>query len=109
MNRARQRYLQTLCGRRGLWLLAALRRYKNEHARWPETLSQIQDLVPAEALVDPTNNGPFVYKLTDDAFKLYSRGRNDIDEDIEIARSNDDISIWPARRRITRQEKVNAK
>ncbi|MHC4649158.1 MAG: hypothetical protein ACYTBJ_27210, partial [Planctomycetota bacterium] len=98
MNRAHQRYLQMLCGRRGLWLLGALRRYRNEHARWPETLSEIQDLVPAQALVDPTNNGSFVYKLTDDGFRLYSRGRNDIDEDIELARSNDDIFIWPEKK-----------
>ena len=49
-----------------------------------------------EIFVDPINNSSFVYKLTDDGFKLYSKGKNNIDENGEFKRSGpDDWPIWP--------------
>ena len=98
--------------RRQLWrcrgnrILIALRRYRNKNGRWPETLDQIKSFAPEEILVDPINGGSFVYKLTEEDFTLYSKGRNNIDEgglrEITIdpneskwpITEGDDILIW---------------
>ena len=66
--------------RRGMYIMVALRRYKNKYGHWPQTLDHIMPWVTEGVLVDPQNNGPFVYKLTDDGFILYSKGKNNIDE-----------------------------
>ncbi|MHC4624568.1 MAG: hypothetical protein ACYS4W_11780 [Planctomycetota bacterium] len=88
-------YLRTLVTGRGTRILVALRRYKNKHGFWPESLDQIKGLVPPEATIDPTNNGPFTYKLTGNEFKLYSKGKNKIDEDGRFRDEADDWPIWP--------------
>jgi len=91
-------YLRLLADRRGNRILIALRRYKNKHDHWPQTLSEIQSFVPAEILIDPYNNGSFVYKLTDNNFELYSKGLNNIDEDEDEDEDEDDWPIWPGPR-----------
>jgi hypothetical protein len=53
--------------------------------------------VAEDILVDPQNDGSFVYKLTNDGFTLYSRGRNDIDEAGRYKGGGDDWPIWPTR------------
>ncbi|MHC4745460.1 MAG: hypothetical protein ACYS8Z_26395, partial [Planctomycetota bacterium] len=87
----------------------ALRRYKNRHGRWPQNLDEIKSQVPAQILVDPANNGPFLYKLTADGFELYSIGRNKIDENGKYMRNDpdepDDWPIWPPYK--TRTRKAN--
>jgi hypothetical protein len=90
--------------------MVALKRYENEHGRWPESLYGIKDLVPAEILVDPINGGSFVYKLTEENFTLYSKGKNNIDEGGERSRQSgaDDWLIWPPKTRETKEEKVSA-
>ena len=91
-------------------LIVTLRRYKNEHGRWPETLDGIKDLVPEEILVDPINGGSFVYKLTEDNFTIYSKGKNNIDEGGERSSDPgaDDWLIWPPKiRKTTKEEKAN--
>jgi len=109
LNRIHEIYLRRLADRRGNRILIALRRYKNKNSRWPQTLSEIQSFVPAEILIDPYNNGSFVYKLTDNNFELYSKGKNNIDEDGKYRRGLDDWPIWPGpgRSRQTKEEKVN--
>ncbi|GAI19174.1 unnamed protein product, partial [marine sediment metagenome] len=68
----------------------------------------------AETLVDPFNNGPFVYKLTDDSFKLYSKGKNNTDEDGKYKRrygeasEGDDWLIWPQRSRKIKEGTADA-
>jgi hypothetical protein len=101
-------YLRVKADKRGCRLIVALRRYKNKHGRWPETLDGIKDLVPAEILVDPINGGSFVYKLFEVDFTLYSKGKNNIDEDGERDRESgaDDWRIWPQGRSITKNEKA---
>lgn len=73
-------YLRTISQQRASQLLIALRRSKNKHGCWPESLEDIKSLVSVEAFVDPVNSSFFVYKLTDDSFTLYSKGKNNIDE-----------------------------
>jgi hypothetical protein len=115
LNRIQEIYLRLLAdrrgNRRGNRILIALRRHKNKHDRWPQTLSEIQSLVPAEILIDPYNNGSFVYKLTDNNFELYSKGKNNIDEDGKYRRGLDDWPIWPGpgRSRQTKEENADAK
>jgi hypothetical protein len=83
--------------RRGTEILIALRRYKNKTGRWPESFDEIKIMVPENTLIDPTNNGSYVYKLTDDSFVLYSKGENNIDEGgrYKAGTSIDDRAIWP--------------
>jgi hypothetical protein len=82
--------------KRGSQLLVGLRRYKNHAGKWPSSLDEIKDLAPSEAFVDPINDMAFVYKLTEDGFRLYSKGKNNIDEQGEYKNDGpDDWSIWP--------------
>jgi hypothetical protein len=105
-NRVHEIYLQLFAERRGNRILVSLRRYKNKHGRWPQTLDEIQSQLPAEVLVDPSNNGPFVYKLTDDSFTLYSKGPNELDENGKRRDGRDDCPIWtpPSGKQKTKQQ-----
>ena len=119
VDRIQEYYLRQLADRCGSRILIALRRYKNKNARWPQTLDGIKDLVPEDILVDPINGGSFVYKLTEENFTLYSKGKNNIDED-GIRRvtydpndfkwpktEEDDWLIWPPSSRKTKNEKAD--
>ncbi|MBL7153405.1 MAG: hypothetical protein ISS79_06785 [Phycisphaerae bacterium] len=99
-----------IASRRVNHILIALRRYKNKHSHWPETLDEIKSLAPAEVFVDPISGDSFVYKLADDTFRLYSKGKNKIDEDgqrnvtvdantYESMEHEDDRLFWPPRDR----------
>ncbi len=114
-DRFREIYLRQLMYRRGNRILIVLRRYKNKNGRWPETLDDIKDFVPADILVDPINGSSFVYKLTEENFTLYSKGQNNIDEDGKYKRSygeaseGDDWLIWPPVSRKTKNEKADTR
>ena len=95
-DRFHEIYLRLIANRRGNRIFIAMRLYRNKNGRWPQTLDDIKDLVPAEILVDPINGGSFVYKLTEEDFTLYSKGKNNIDEDGQRKQSGaDDWLIWP--------------
>ena len=74
--------------------MLALRRYKNMKGYWPQSLHEIKPMVTEDVLIDPQNNGSFVYKRTDEDFILYSRGKNNIDE-AGNKTDADDWPIWP--------------
>ncbi len=114
-------YLRNIAGQRGTRIIIALRRYKNQTGQWPDKLDDIKSIAPAEILIDPINGGSFVYKLTEENFTLYSKGKNNIDEgglrEITIdpneskwpKTEGDDILIWlPKTRKTTKEEKANA-
>jgi hypothetical protein len=99
-------YPKRLLQRRGTRVLIALREYNIDKSRWPEDLDAIKANVPAEALIDPQNNGSFVYKLAGETFTLYSRGKNGTDNDGRRSTpftsdsslptaAEDDILFWP--------------
>jgi len=92
-------------------IIIALRRYKNENGCWPEKLDDIKSLASADVFVDPVNNGEFIYRLTDEDFLLYSRGRNNIDENgrghFYNIEDEDDWLIWPPGTRKTQKKKVD--
>jgi hypothetical protein len=94
-------YKRAFAENRGCQILIALRRYKNQNDQWPENLEEIKPLIQQqEILIDSQNNGPFVYKLTEDGFTLYSKGLNNIDEDgkydgCDGKTGADDWPIWP--------------
>jgi hypothetical protein len=87
-------------------IIIALRRYKNEHGQWPEKLDGIKNLVPGDILIDPINGGSFVYKLTEENFTLYSKGKNNIDEGgrPDGESDADDWPIWPTSSHKTKNE-----
>ncbi|MDH4242083.1 MAG: hypothetical protein OEW48_21180, partial [Phycisphaerae bacterium] len=113
-DRFHEIYLRLIANHCGSRILIALRRYKNKNGRWPETLDGIKNLVPEEILVDPMNGGSFAYKLTEENFTLYSKGKNNIDEDGKYKRrygetsEGDDWPIWPTSSRKTKNEKADA-
>ena len=89
-------------------MIIALRRHKNSNGHWPQRLEDVNSLVPAEILIDPINSDSFVYKLTEDNFILYSKGKNGIDDGGKsktifdpnkpsITHLQDDILFWPAK------------
>jgi hypothetical protein len=92
-------YLRTKAQQKGAQILIALRRYKNKYSHWPESLDDVKVLAPAEVFIDPFNGGSFVYKLTEENFKLYSKGKNKTDEngirEKEDEGVPDDWLIWP--------------
>lgn len=101
-------YLRAIATQRGSQLIIASRRYKNKTGRWPGSLDEIKSLAPAEVFVDPINGSSFVYKLTDDSLKLYSKGKNDIDEGGKRKGGQDDWLIWPQKSRKTKEENADA-
>lgn len=88
-------HLRHTASRRGNHILIALRRYKNKHGAWPESLDEIRPHILPEALIDPFNDGPFIYRLTNSGFGLYSAGKNKLDEDGKPRDPFDDWPIWP--------------
>jgi hypothetical protein len=95
IERAADLYRQNLASARGLRLLIALRRAKNRTGRWPSLLIHIAPTVPAEALIDPQNDGPFVYYRAGAGFRLYSAGPNGRDEYGKHGDDGrDDLPIW---------------
>jgi hypothetical protein len=88
-------YLRNITDRRGIKILIALRHYKNKNGKWPEKLEQIKPYVEPEILIDPFNNGDFIYKLTDEGLTLYSIGKNKTDEGGNNTETADDWLIWP--------------
>ena len=94
--------------------MIGLRRHKNKHGHWPESLEQVKDLTSQENFLDPINGGSFVYKLTEDNFSLYSKGKNNIDEGGKRDRCSeeqtgaDDWLIWPPRSREAQKETTDA-
>ena len=113
-DRIREIYLRSLVTRRGHRILFALRRYKTKTGKWPESLDEIESSLSGEILTDPFNSDSFVYRLTGDGFKLYSRGENNIDEDGKYGpwsdkNRTDDWIVWPPKGRKTEQKRANAK
>lgn len=95
LDKINELYLRHITTARGIYILIALRRHKNKTGQWPESLEQIKDLVSQDILIDPQNNGPFVYKLTENGLTLYSIGFNNINEGGIDRNGADDSPIWP--------------
>ena len=96
-------YLRSCSEKKGALLLIALKRYKDKNGFWPENLDEIKGSTKEENFIDPVNGQSFMYKLTDDSFTLYSKGKNGIDNggqqySYHKDKENDDINIWPLKR-----------
>ena len=88
-------YDRALAHRRATRIVVALRRYRHVEGRWPQMLDDVKALAPDEMFVDPLNAGDFVYQVTDENFRLYSKGRNNIDEGGRRESGANDWPIWP--------------
>ncbi len=106
--RMRKIHLWLASDQAGTLLIVGLRRYKTEEGRWPENLEDISALVDPEILTDVFTESAFVYELTEDGFRLYSKGKNGIDDGGKreknvgtyydpnlIDEGCDDRMIWP--------------
>jgi hypothetical protein len=56
-------------------LLLAIKQYRNENGRWPDSLDDIKSNVPAEALIDPAGER-FDYENHGERFSLYGKSIN---------------------------------
>ncbi len=113
-HRIHDQYLRVMADKRGGRIIIALRRYKNQNGFWPVNLNGVKPMAPAEIFVDPTNGGDFVYEITEENFRLYSKGKNNIDEDGKYKRrygetsEGDDWLIWPPKSRKAKEEGTDA-
>lgn len=87
-------YLWVLTQRRGLHILIALRRYRDETGQWPESFKQMK--LPRDIVKDPYNDDAFVYRLTEGGFTLYSKGINGVDD--SLSAMSDDLPIWSSQK-----------
>lgn len=101
-------YLRNVANKRGSQITIPLRRYKNKHGHWPESLDDVKPFAPEEIFVDPINSGSFVYKLTEENFTLYSKGKNNIDENGKYKDGADDWLIWPPKSRKSQEKNADA-
>lgn len=107
-------YLRSSARQRGTLLIIALRQYKNANGHWPEKLEEIKSFAPAEVFIDPINGDSFVYKRTEENFTLYSKGKNNIDDNGQYDNNwpekkgqADDQVIWPPRSPKTKKESTD--
>ncbi|MBL7107006.1 MAG: hypothetical protein ISS77_05320 [Phycisphaerae bacterium] len=96
-------YLRGIAEQRGTQIIIALRRFKDKNGKWPQNLAEIKNGCEPEIFVDPMNGGSFVYKLTEENFTLYSKGKNNIDDNGENksyadGTGADDWQIWPIKK-----------
>ena len=107
-------YLRIASDKRGSRMIITLRRYKNKNGHWPKGLDDVKPFAPAEIFIDPQNDGAFIYKLTEENFTLYSKGKNNIDEGGKRDKWNeektgaDDWLIWPQKSRKTKEKNADA-
>ncbi len=109
-ERNERSYYRMLAVRRGLYILVALRRFRNQQGHWPENLDVIAPLLPTEILNDTEKCGSFIYKTVGDDFVLYGTGSNGTDEG-GVLIPPDDVPIWPTGRMLheIERKKENAK
>ncbi|UCG46604.1 MAG: hypothetical protein JSU94_13985 [Phycisphaerales bacterium] len=100
--------------RRVFKITIALARYRNKRGHWPASLDEVRELAPPQSFIDPVNGESLVYEtwrssIFDSTFKLYSKGKNGIDEggrysaaidpnSLEVIVEEDDDLFWPPRR-----------
>ena len=79
-------------------VVLALKAYKYTHGAYPITLAQLQETLDWQLPEDPFSGQDFVYRRTDEGFKLYSFG-SDLDDDSGTRSSFDDRDIvWECTR-----------
>lgn len=105
----RATWLDRTAYRRESLILTALKRYKNKNGQWPQSLSQLQPDLSESTLIDPLNESSFVYQRQGEDFRLYSKGKNGVDDN---GRHNsrlecDDRPIWPAGKHAPDSDKQN--
>ncbi|MEJ5259109.1 MAG: hypothetical protein WHS88_02855 [Anaerohalosphaeraceae bacterium] len=100
-------YLRHQSQRRAVELCRALRQVREQHQAWPPDLDACRPYAPSEEIfTDPLSGGPYVYQPNEAGFRLYSKGRNGLDDggvyqrrlDRKTGRTvveKDDIPLWP--------------
>lgn len=84
--------------------VAAILRFKTDNGRFPATLDELVESSYLQSIpMDPYSNGPLVYKLTEDNFKLYSVGGDFLDDNGAIKVETKeaprrDILFWPVKK-----------
>jgi len=99
-------YSRQISNLKGARLVVALRRYRDKYGSWPDKLDDVKEFAKDDILTDAYNN-PFVYKLTDDGFALYSKGKNNVDENGMFRDGPDDWPIWPPGKSRDKKEDPN--
>jgi len=90
-------YYKTKAQTEALIAVLTILRYKADTGQYPESLDKLVSAGYMQAVpMDPYSDGPLVYKVTENNFKLYSVGENFIDDGGEPYPA--DIIYWPVKR-----------
>ena len=55
--------------------------YRNQEGRWPENIASLVPDILEKEPVDPFTGNPYIYKLQEDGFIVYSVGSNEKDDE----------------------------
>lgn len=77
---ARQAALRTTARQRLFVIHLALHAYRDEHGAWPDTLAELAPEILASIPVDPYSKTQFVYRIENGDYRLYSVGKNLVDD-----------------------------
>jgi hypothetical protein len=98
-------HTRSVATRRACRVILLLRQHRDETGEWPASLDEVAAGGGPELWTDPLNGGPFIYKPEGQAFRLYSKGRNGVDENGKWrSEAGDDWPIWPPRGRMAEAE-----
>ena len=97
-------HTKSVAARQACRIILLLRQYKDETGRWPESLDEVAGKGDSKLWTDPLSGGPFVYKPEGQAFRLYSGGKDGVDED---GTGGDDFSFWPTQRKKAERERAS--
>jgi hypothetical protein len=87
-------------------VILLLRQYRDATGHWPGTLGELAGRGDPQLRIDPLNGGPFIYRPEGQIFRLYSSGKNRIDENGDWRSGlGDDWPIWPPRERETEKNR----
>lgn len=77
---ARQAALRTSAQQRLFVIHLALLAYHDQHDTWPDKLDNLAPEILTVVPVDPYSESPFIYRIEDDDYRLYSIGNNGRDD-----------------------------
>ena len=90
-------HLEQVSRRRATLLIVTLCEYRNRFGHWPDGLDEFATETDPTLFVDSLNGGSFIYEKHEGGFRLYSTGKDGVDDggvkDNETG--CDDILFWP--------------
>jgi hypothetical protein len=80
LSRVAQVRARSEASRRATQLAYGAELFKAREGRWPASIDELRDVVPADAAVDPMSGGSFGYRVDADGPRIWSAGENAVDD-----------------------------